>query len=323
MNPKASASFAGARCRQLNGICILRPSTVPKYASFMLATSNLHFRIARDPTKDVVCIQNKQTIDVDDWSPVEYIWCAKGDRGSGDSVDFHSWLDVLTTAPSVPINKERRDQLDKYLTGCAWRLDDESQLIDFKDMVRHMHTLRPAGPLHWEDGGQFSNELNQDIEQSSGDEAEEETNIQILDRNCIIGNQHERRRMQNQALINTVSVGSFIAYKPFYKDTVPSDKRKPMYIGKVLLIDRDNQIVQIKSYITGSMKPLNKAKGTQIVYKPWRGNRSIQDVNVSDIYHAFTPVMKDQNFTLTAKEKDAIVKCLAGEAVSAVLPAND
>ena len=289
----------------------------------MEVTSNLHFRIANDPDKGVACIQNKQTIDVEDWSPVEYVWCSKGLRGK--DVDFHSWLDILKTAPSVPIDEKRRDDLIQYLNGCGWRLDDESQLFEFTQWVQHMHTQRPEESLHWVDGGQFSNEIDDvhDVPLPEDDDPQPSQLQLPLDSNCIIGRQAERHRLHQQPLSNMVNVGDFIAYRAYYLDTVPVAKRKPMYIGKVTIIDQTNQQVQIRTYVTGTSRPLEKKPGKQVMYKPWRGvnsNGAFQDVKTSDIYHAFVPhVNRSGHFNLVGKEKERIEHCLAGEAVSAVV----
>ncbi len=191
--------------------------------------------------------------------------------------------------PLSPNLTERRDELNKYLDSCSWRMEEE-QLQAFKHCVRQLSTLRPEGCLHWEDDGQFANEYLKDDNPPSDDDDEVEPEVQINDGSCIIRSQNVRRELNNQPLANTVSIGTFIAYKPFYTDDVPTGRRKPMYIGEITLIDRENQKVQIKTYFTGSTKPLEKKCGTSVKYKPWRKRgESFQDVRVSDIYYGFTP----------------------------------
>ena len=325
LNPMSDGKFTGARCRQLNGLCIQRPSTIHKYADFMETTQNLHFRIAKDPSKDVVCIQNKHTIDVADWSPVEYLWCANGVRGANGSVDFSSWLEELKTAPSVPIKPDRHDELQKYLKDCQWRLDGP-QLFAFQQNVRYMHTPRLEEDLHWAHDGRFLKEFEADLSWVPEVEPEDDESIQLNDRNCIIRSQKQRRELQNQPLVNMVRVGHFIAYKPFYNDDVPMNQRKPMYIGKITHINQAEQHVQIQCYFTGTTKPLEKKVGKTITYKPWRQRGSVfQDIKLCDIYHGFQPTMNSKprdtlSFNLIEVVKKAIRKSIAGEALSVVLP---
>ena len=273
VNPGASASFVGGRCRQFNGMCTLRPATLSKYARFMETTSNLHFRIAKDPKKEVVCVQNKQTIDVADWSPVEYVWCDKGERYSHGSEDFTSWLRELMTAPSVPISTDRREELEKYLAACSWRLDAD-QLFAFQQQVRHLNVTRAAKPLHWDDEGQLVNERDQNDDELEDDgEDNAPSSIQIRDGNCIIRNQDARQALHNQALVNTIRPDIFIAYKPFYQPHIPMDQRQPIYVGQVMNIHADQKQVQIQCYNTGTRNPLKKVPGKSTKYKTWRAGR--------------------------------------------------
>ena len=326
VNPEEKESFAGGRVRQLTGLCKPRPSTIKKYEHFMGTTSNLHFRIAKDPTKDVVCIQNKQTIDVKDWSPVEYVWCAKGDRYSKGTEDFKSWLAELKNAPSVPITVKRRDELDTYLNSCSWRLD-ERQLFAFKENIRHLHTLRPETCLHWENDGLFSNEheLHEDDpdDLDSDGEPSVDASIALRDSNCIVRSRLLRQQLQNQPLSNMVARDDFIAYKPFYNDDVPERKRKPIYVGRIASVDKANAQVQIDCYNTGSTKPLKMAKGVKTKYTLSKGYASVQDVKVCNIYYGFKPSKFDANgrFNLCNVEKNAILKAIAGEAAGEAVSA--
>jgi len=234
VNPTAQPAFTGGLARRLSGIGLLRPCTVCQFKDFISSTSNLHFRIAMDTTSfpHRACIQDKQTIDVPDWSPVEYPWSARV-YDDDQHVGALSWLDNLRCAPSVPIPETRQVELLKFLSGCAWRLKPED-LQPLVDKVNHMAAQRISLPCHWEDGGMFNNEQSDDDHEEEEEEEEEEESLQLArDHNCIILNQNELAARRGLPLTNMVEVDDFIAYRPVYTDDIPLAKRKPHYVGKV------------------------------------------------------------------------------------------
>ena len=321
MNPQRNPQFTGALVRRLDGLCTLRKGTVPQFSEFVGKTSNLHFRIAKEPLRDSVCIQNKQTVDVEDWSPVEYVW-----KGAADSHDFTAWLDQLDTAPSNPLTTERKDELMKYLNSCASRLEHE-QLVALKMKVTQMSIERPQMPLHWADGGNFSIEMDRvderQFQQNEDSDSEQENALPLLDRNCIIHRPLERQQLRSELLSNSVRVDDFIAYKPFFLPGVPNDRRVPIYVGKVTHLNQEDQQVQVRTFHSSDKQPLEVIFGKRTRYKKWNGPGPYQDVKLEDIYYAFRvdsdDIGRHEIFTLTASHKDAIKKVIAAEATNAAV----
>ena len=317
INPGGKVHLTGALARRLEGLCTLRPSTLASLQRFMKTTSSLHFRVAMDPTTDRACIQNKQTIDVHDWSPVEYISNTKVMKAK-ESHEFTSWLDDLVTAASVPIEESRHIELRKYLSSCAWRLEAE-QVHALQEKVDGLYQPRQELlPVHWDDNGKFRSEFDREEEIGSEDAAPEPA-IQLPDGNCIILRPTVREALRGSDLANMVTVGTFIAYRPFYTDGVPQARRKSHYVGMVTHLNPDENKVQIRCYITSDGKLLKKVKHKRTVYKPWRSGSNVQDVNVDDIFYVFQPDMPDDatTFTFTSTMKDCVLKVLAAEQVEA------
>ena len=317
INPSGKAHMSGALARRLEGLCTLRPSTLASLQRFMKTTSSLHFRVAMDPTTGRACIQNKQTIDVHDWSPVEYIWNSKVMQ-AGEPHEFTSWLDALVTAASVPIEESRHIELRKYLRTCAWRLEAD-ELHALQEKVDHLYQPRlELLPVHWDDNGKFRSEYDREEEQGSEDAAPEPA-LQLPDGNCIILRPTVREALRGADLANYVTVGKFIAYRPFYNDNVPQARRKSHYVGKVTHVNSDEKQVQITCYITSDAKPLKKINHKRTMYKPWRSSSSVQDVKVDDILYAFQPdiAARQTQFTFTSTMKDCVLRVLAAEQVEA------
>ena len=321
VNPTGIQAFTGARCRQLTGLCTLRPPTLPSLANYAGDTSNLHFRVAMDHTTGRVCIQNKQTIDVQDWSPIEYVWNPRATvplKDNASPLDFTAWLQDMKQAASRPITDDRQKELLKFLEGCGKRLDPE-HTRDFVQKINAMHVQRMERPLsHWADDGQFRSEFEREYD--SEEEGFGEPNhhpIQIVDSNCIILNRAAQNAARHGSLRNTVNVGDYVAYRPFYKDDVPQDNRKPFYVGRVTHTNIPEQTVQIATYNTSTQNPLHRIPGRVVHYKPWRGQNSFQDVEAKDILHVFAVTHgNSQKFTFTAKLKDAMDKILSTDVVN-------
>jgi hypothetical protein len=286
----------------------------------MKTTSSLHFRVAMDPTTGRACIQNKQTIDVHDWSPVEYIWNSKVMQ-AGEPHEFTSWLDALVTAASVPIDESRHIELRKYLSTCSWRLETE-QLRALQEKVDQLYQPRlELLPVHWDDNGKFRSEYDREEEQGSEDAAPEPA-LQLPDGNCIILRPTVRQALRGEDLANYVTVGKFIAYRPFYNDDVPMSMRKSHYVGKVTHVNSDEKKVQISCYHTSDLLPLKKVDHKRTVYKPWRSGSNVQDVKADDIFYVFQPDMPDDDgktttFAFTSTMKDYVSSVLAAEEVEA------
>ena len=322
INPGGKPALTGASVRRLEGLCTLRPSTLASLQRFMKTTSSLHFRVAKDPTTGRACIQNKQTIDVQAWSPVEYIWNNKRVTAK-DPLDFTNWLDTLKTAASVPIEQSRYEDLRKYLKTCAWRLEEE-QVRALQARVESLHRPRPEVlPVHWDDNGRFLCEFDRVVDSEDAAPAIEPT-IQLADRNCIILRPTVRAQLRDTSLANPVTVDDFIAYRPFYNDQVPKSKRVPQYVGKVSHVDADQNRVQIRTYHTPDSTPLQTIAGKSTKYKPWTGQGMYQDVSACDILHVFQPVMDHgkkgkatHSFTFTSAMKECVLKVLAAEQVEA------
>jgi hypothetical protein len=317
VNPDLNPAFTNARCRQLTGLCTLRPPTLPSLANYAGETSNLHFRIAMDPTTGRVCIQNRQTIDVPDWSPLEYVWNPRAEwplRDDASPIDFTDWLQTMNQAASRPTDDKRHKELVRFLEGCAKRLDPQHH-YDFVQTINAMHVQRLARPLsHWADDGQFRSEFERQIEE---EERPEEHPIQINDRNCIIFNRADQDAARHGSLKNTVNINDFIAYRPFYTEDVAQDKRKPFYIGRVTHTVPAEQKVQIKTYWTNRADPLIRTQGRTVQYKPWRARNTIQDVAAKDIMHVFNiEETKWKLFTFTSKLKEVMEKILSTDVVN-------
>ena len=320
VNPDGQPHFAGAALvKRLEGLCTLRPCSIQSHANFMGTTSNLHFRIAIDPITDRAAIQNKQTTDVQDWSPVEYVWTTEVSNDATPSM-FRDWLQDLKAAESVPITEKRSDELHKFLKLCGWRLNPEHLLTLF-EKVRHMEVLRIELPLHWREGGQFTAEHNRDDDDDYDEPVYQP--IMIRDSNCIILNRAARVELQGESLANPVQIGNFIAYRPFYTDDISETDRKPIYVGVVTALLFQSNQVQIKCYRTPNKAPLSLAANARPpVYSPFRpirGGSGHEDVRGKDIFCILPVEYEGDNLpskvTLTKPMKRQIMKVISAEAI--------
>jgi hypothetical protein len=323
INPEESQAFTGALVHRLEGLCTLRESTLQENANYMAATSNLHFRFAKTSTGEV-CVQNKQTVDVADWSGVEYIW--KPDE-HGNTASRMDLLPELRTAPSAPIPEERATELLRNLKGLSWRLSPlEYQTLEAK--VNYMHQQRPHTALHWADGGYFRCETVEDDDDDDDyedyddrdDRDESDNALRLPDRNCLIYLPSERDMLRGQTLAIELRANDFIAYKPFYLDEVPEDARVPIYVGRITHVNPDEEQVQILAYYCASKEPLVNRIGNRVEYKPWTHSNKFQDVHLADIYHKFTiEAAKWSKFPLTVGLKAAIAKNIEARTVDNVV----
>jgi hypothetical protein len=309
VNPNESQAFTGALVHQLEGLCKPRAASIVANQKYMEKTSYLHFRIAKTSSNDV-CVQNRQTIDVPDWSAVEYIWKKSSTRSAT------GLLDDLRAAPSAPIPDLRAEELLKNLKGCSWRVSPiEYQTLVNK--VRQMNLQRPEKPLHWTDGGLFQCEWDESEDEDEYD-AEEDRSADTLqlpcDQNTIIYNRNDRKELHEKTLAIEIAVNDFIAYKPFYLPDVPATDRKPIHVGQVTILNVAQRKLQIRCYITPAKDPLAVGRGKgRGPYKPWRSknaNDAHTDVILADIYSKFTmPKDKWQSgFQLSVPTKEAILK---------------
>jgi len=170
---------------------------------------------------------------------------------------------------------------------------------------------------HWADDGQFRTEFEREDDDEEGFGEPAPNPIQIVDSNCIILNRAAQDAARHGSLRNTVNVGDYITYRPFYNDDVPQDKRKAFYVGRVTHTKPAEQIVQIATYMTSAQDPLNRIPGRVVHYRPWRGHNSFQDVEAKNILYVFAVTHGDsQRFTFTAKLKDAMEKILSTDVVN-------
>ncbi len=83
---------------------------------------------------------------------------------------------------------------------------------------------------------------------------------------------------QNQARANrrlgiadeVLVVGNFVAFRPNYKTSVPADKRQEYWLGKIVQLDAENELVYVRYYHTSCKA--NASKGSTAYWRLWNGS---------------------------------------------------
>jgi hypothetical protein len=125
--------------------------------------------------------------------------------------------------------------------------------------------------------------------------------------------------LQNSSLANVIRVNDFIAYKPYYLDTVPENARRPIFCGQVTHVFKRTGKVQIRAYYTSSKHPLLIKLNHRVEYKKYKtAKHNLHDVEIAAIYHVFKiDQIKWDKWSLDSNNKKLIVSSIAGKEADA------
>ena len=350
MNPQESTQWTGARIKGQAGICTIRPCSLASMVDFVSDTSSLHWRFSLDSEGRGI-VQDRQIDDVNAWSAVTYPFQKSFQEDNGNGVvtgELQSGITrttlpvLLQGAPNKPIPAARAEELTNYINELTPRLREDTK-TELLECVDHLSIHREGAGLHWADEGLFRSEMNLPFEGDEDDEDDDEddegfsalANLSVrlpYDRPAIQESATQQARVSGQSLANPVHVDDTIAYKPFYRDNIPQDKRKPFYIGRVTALypkgdaSSDEPKVQIQCFQTSGGPKVLLDTSKNVKYRKYNKGGGLQDVLVKDIFVVLKDGLPDSgnlnafqkrsiSRELTTRESDperAGVRCASG-----------
>ena len=299
-NPTLESTFpkASARCDMLRGV---GTKSFPNATSswFMGQTTPLHWWLRVDLQHHVI-IQSRHTVDVIQWSNVQYIWNTQTPRPDGRVVvgKTSGLLPTdLQVAPSRALTATRRVELAKAIERIRPRMleaDEWQELVNLLKRVGDQRKRRTCPDAVF----QFSGDL---FTLDCPDDSEEAAPAPVVEVRQIsmwpnLSSQNAARSLR-QALgfsANNLVVSQYVAYMGQYtEDTAENDKQE-CWVGEIRSLahntDDNDNTVEIRRWHTNKLKNMSCNTLANPVYRLWqqkRGQPAIEWIDPKRILFQF------------------------------------
>lgn len=319
-NPTLESTFpkASARCDMLRGV---GTKSFPNATSswFMGQTTPLHWWLRLDLEHHVI-IQSRHTVDVSQWSNVQYIWNTQAPRPDGRVVvgKTSGLLPTdLQVAPSRGLTATRRVELAKSIEKIRPRMkkaDEWQELVNLLKRVGDQRKRRtcPDAALFQFSGDMFT--LH-----TEPDDAEEAAPVVVEVRQTSmwpnLSTQNAARSLR-QVLgfsANNLVVGQYVAYMGRYTDDIDEDLKQECWVGEIRSLahntDDNNNTVEIRRWHTNNLK--NMSCDTNPTYRVWqqqRGQPALEWIEPQRILFQFADLTKHKR--VQQKYRNSILAAL-------------